>query len=129
MCDVPSLEPKMSRSVLILFAMLAAPLGACLPTVTATPEGQQVKLMKGDPPAGCEELRDVDGEDTGFVESGANQESAKARLRNAAASIGANYVRMETVEKAGNTVRFHGTAYRCPAARVPATPPAASAAK
>lgn len=113
----------MSPKYSVVFALL---LGACLPTVTATPEGQRVKLMKADPPAGCEELRDVEGSDTGLVESGADQESAKARLKNAAASVGANYVRMETVEKSGSTVRFHGTAYRCPEAVLapsPATAP------
>jgi hypothetical protein len=101
----------MSRLSVVVLAML---LGACLPTVTATPEGQRVKLMTGDPPRGCEELRDVEGSDSGFTEGSANHESAKARMKNAAASLGGNYVRMETAEKAGGTLRLHGTAYRCP---------------
>ena len=117
----------MSRLFAVIFA---TSLAACLPTVTPTAEGQGVKLMKGDPPPSCEELRDVEGSDTGFTESSADQESAKARLKNAAASIGANYVRMETVEKSGNTVRFHGTAYRCPAApEQGAAPPKAAPPK
>ena len=100
-----------------------APLVACLPTVTPTAEGQRVRLMKADPPPTCEEVRGVEGSDSGFTENTADQESAKARLKNAAASLGANYVRMETVEKSGNTITLHGTAYRCPA-MAPAAPAA-----
>jgi hypothetical protein len=93
---------------------LALGLGACFPSVPITPAGQQVRLMKGDPPAACEELKSVEGSDSGFTPSGANQDQAKARLRNAAGRLGGNYVRMETVEKRENTVTVHGTAYRCP---------------
>ena len=104
----------MSRS--FLFVLLAASLSGCFrfPTVTATPEGQRVKLMTADPPRGCEELSDVEGSDTAFSQSTVDHESAKARLKNAAASIGGNYVRMETAEKSENTLRLHGTAYKCP---------------
>lgn len=102
-----------STSVLPL-TVLVFGLGACFPAVPVTPEGQHVRLMKGDPPAGCEELRSVEGADTGFTSTGADQDQAKARLKNAAGSLGGNYVRMETVAKEGNTVTFHGTAYRCP---------------
>jgi hypothetical protein len=104
----------MFKTIAFPLSVLAIGLGACFPAVPVTPEGQHVRLMKGDPPAGCEELKSVEGADTGFTASGADQDQAKARLKNAAGSIGGNYVRMETVEKAGNTVTFHGTAYRCP---------------
>ncbi len=106
----------------LYFSLAASALGACLPTVTASPEGRQVKLMKADPPAACEELGDVEGSDSAFTESGVNHESAKARLKNAAASKGANYVRMETAEKSGATLRLHGTAYRCPSSLRSAEP-------
>ncbi len=101
---------QLYKSATLLVVLLAG----CLPTVTATPDGQRVKLMKADPPADCEEIRDVQGSDTAFVESGVNRQSAKAKLRNAAASLGANYVRMESEEKDGTTLRLYGTAYRCP---------------
>ncbi len=104
----------MFRMLAFALTVLAFGLGACFPAVPVTPEGQLVRLMKGDPPSGCEELRSVAGSDTGFTSAGADQDQAKARLKNAAGSIGGSYVRMETVEKEGNTVTFHGTAYRCP---------------
>lgn len=115
----------MSLKFAVPLTVLAFGLGGCFPAVPVTPEGQHVRLMKGDPPSGCEELRSVEGQDTGFTEAGADQEQAKSRLKNAAGSLGGNYVRMETVEKSGNTVTIHGTAYRCPESAPPA--PSASA--
>lgn len=123
----------MPRTLVFPLALLVFGLGACFPAVPVTPQGQHVRLMKGDPPAGCEELQSVEGADTGFTSAGADQDQAKARLKNAAGSLGGNYVRMETVAKEGNTVTFHGTAYRCPESAPSAAPvapaPAPEAAK
>jgi hypothetical protein len=84
-------------------------LAACGPPAMH-PGAANVKLMKADPPEACEELGPVRGSGNNYT---GNEEGAKVELRNAAAELGANYVRMETVSDYGNT--FTGTAYQCPA--------------
>lgn len=74
-----------------------------------TAAGAKVQLMKADPPAGCKELGSVDGSHN-YV-GRANEAASKNVLRNRAADLGANYVRMETVSSAGIIA---GTAYQCP---------------
>lgn len=65
-------------------------------------------LNKGDPPAGCAEAGGV----SGYTIGPDYQEKNKNKLRNEAATKGANYVRLEQNDSDGNA---SGTAYRCPA--------------
>ncbi|MCB9489995.1 MAG: DUF4156 domain-containing protein [Deltaproteobacteria bacterium] len=66
--------------------------------------------MKSDPPDGCEEIGQVRGEPAGMGPA-TPMESAKIDMRNEAAEMGANYVRMEAVMQNG---AVEGTAYKCP---------------
>lgn len=68
---------------------------------TLTEAGNHVQVMKADPPAGCQEAGAVSGTDP----------DPRIQLRNEAGKLGANYVRLETVDS------YHtekGTAYKCP---------------
>ena len=73
------------------------------------PNAQTVKLMKNDPPTECAEVGVVNSITPGF--STDNPIEHRNRLKNAAANMGANFVRMETVE---NTGKLTGTAFKCP---------------
>jgi hypothetical protein len=86
------------RAVLALFALVPS-VGGCAP-IALTSQGRSVQLMKADPPTGCKEVGSVSGETTEA------SEGAKNDMRNKAAAIGANYVRIET--------HHTGTAYACP---------------
>lgn len=68
--------------------------------------GKAVQTMKGDPPPGCEELGPVHG--SGFMSG--NVDDAKNDMRNKAAALGGNYLRLETITGA---TQLSGTAYRC----------------
>ncbi len=76
-----------------------------------TPEGKKVKLMKADPDDQCEEIGGVEGAAAAYEKDYA----AKVRMRNNAAKLGANYVRMETVERISESGprKYTGTAYKC----------------
>ncbi len=81
--------------VLVLMA-----LAGCAATLSEA--GNRVQVMKSDPPTGCQELGAVSGTDP----------DPRIQLRNEAGKLGANYVRLETVDS------YHtekGTAYKCPA--------------
>lgn len=73
---------------------------------TLTEAGARVKLMKADPPAGCSEIGGV----SGYTIGPGYQENNKNKLRNQAAEMGANYVRLEQNDSDGNAA---GTAFRC----------------
>jgi hypothetical protein len=84
----------------------------CAPAAL-TPGGAQVKLMKADPPADCEDIGSVSGQ--GF---GGDDDDAKIAMRNAAATRGANYVRLDSVKTSkSGPAQYAGTAFRCPNAR------------
>jgi hypothetical protein len=87
-----------------VYVGLMATLG-CATTLSAG--GQAVKLEKSDAPSGCTEVGGVRGDS-----ASADLENAKNEMRNKAAGMGANYVRLEVL----NTEhRFaSGTAYKCP---------------
>jgi hypothetical protein len=87
----------------------------CTPVALST-KGQQVNLMKADPPAGCQEIGSVHGK--GNAVGRPVEDNSKIEIRNAAGDKGANYVRLETIDNFGEIA---GTAYKCP------EPPAASA--
>ncbi len=80
-------------------------LSACA-TVQLSEAGVKVKLMKSDPPSGCEEVSAVSAYSVGPN----YQESLKNKLRNQAAEKGANYVRLDMLESNGNA---SGTAFKC----------------
>jgi hypothetical protein len=78
-----------------------------------TEAGAGVKVIVGDPAASCVEVGSVSS-----YKIGPNfQEHLKNDLRNDAAAKGGNYLRIETLTSDGNA---SGTAYKCPAAGVPA---------
>jgi hypothetical protein len=67
--------------------------------------------MKSDPPLGCAELRTITGDASGA--GAAIGERSRIATRNMAGDLGANYVRMDTVDRYGIIT---GTAYKCPTA-------------
>jgi hypothetical protein len=77
--------------------------GAGCYSAPLTEGGRAVQLMKGDPPATCQ--------DVGSVSGRGDDEEMKVGLRNHAARKGANYVRMETYSAITETTT--GTAFRC----------------
>ena len=80
-----------------------------------TERGKTVQLMKADPPFGCKEIDSVKGADGGLIgDYDKNFTKNKAIIRNMAADIGANYVRIEAVSVKGEIT---GTAYYCPMER------------
>lgn len=81
---------------------------SCATVLSETAKG--VRLMKSDPAAECTELGDLSSYGNG-VGQGAIDD-AKLRLRNKAAEMGANFVRMETVNF--ETATVGGTAFKCP---------------
>ena len=85
------------------FAALALMLSFGCYTETLTEAGKAVQVMESDPPAGCREVGSVAGR--------GDAEQIKINLRNAAASKGGNYVRLETFDVANETTT--GTAFRC----------------
>jgi len=89
-------------------AVIVVGCGASRPVVL-TDVGRSVRLMKADPPTGCTELGPVTGDASG---SGARiGERSRVTIRTIAGERGANYVRMETVDRYGIV---SGTAFKCP---------------
>lgn len=73
-----------------------------------TEKGKKVRIMKSDPPIECEEIRSISASGGLY---GINE--AKVILRNNAAKINGNYVRLETVS-GQNAVILGGTVFKCP---------------
>ena len=93
--------------------LLSAPLLGCAASpVTLSDGGRDVRLATGDPTPGCEEIGNVEGDGRELWTGYGTMDSAKNDLRNRAAAMGANFVRMEIVQ--GHGYRVSGTAYRCP---------------
>ena len=83
-------------------------LTSCATKATLSDEGRSVKLATSDPAENCTEI--------GYVDSSKypvhrNAGSSKNHLRNSASKMGANYVRLETVD---TNHAITGTAYNCP---------------
>jgi hypothetical protein len=76
-----------------------------------TAGGMNVQLMKSDPPIGCQEV--------GPLTARGNE--PRINIRNDAAKLGANYVRLETISNYG--AQASGTAYKCPEPAGAAGPP------
>src|SRR5271157_4101851 len=69
--------------------------------------GREVQLMKGDPPNGCHELGTVSGR---YLVAH-HEDFSRIIMRNKAASMGANYVRLDSIAWDG---AVSGTAFNCP---------------
>jgi hypothetical protein len=67
-------------------------------------EGKNVRSATSDPPAGCQEIGNIQGIGYTFDE-------AKDDARNKTAEKGGNYLRLEAM---GRSVGVVGTAFRCP---------------
>lgn len=95
-----------------MVSLVVSAVGCASAPKVLTDTGRSVKLMKSDAPSDCKELGAVRGE----AQLWETEEAAKNRMRNNAAKMGANYVRMETVEKNSDTGfrLYTGTAYNCP---------------
>ena len=65
-----------------------------------------VKLMKSDPPAGCQLIGDVQGE-------GDDMNEAKSELRIEADEQGANFVRLDALDMSGGDAIAAGAAFNC----------------
>lgn len=118
----------MRRLCLLLIALCLAfsALGcsaAAPPQLTA--EGRKVKAQKAEPPAGAEEVGPVSGvhgDGCGGFGSLGTYEGAYAELKNAAAAMGANFVRIDIVEAPhqrdrncyDNTYTLRGVAFIVP---------------
>ena len=64
--------------------------------------------MKGDPAVNCEDLGGAHA-----AAFGPNwQVSLRNKLKNKAAKMGGNYVRLETADAVGNN--YNGTVFKCP---------------
>jgi len=87
--------------ILRFFLLLLIATPACFAGNQLTDGGKNVRLMKSDPPIGCEELGGVNS----YITDPNNIELSKTYLRNKGAKLGANYVRWDTISS--------GTAYRC----------------
>jgi hypothetical protein len=107
-----------------LLALAAAGLPGCngeyLP-VALTPGGQMVQVSADDPPEGCTEIGPVEGSHgtqcNAFGRSG-TRDGAVNVLRNAAASRGADYVRIDREippdpPRDNCLFKLRGTGYRC----------------
>jgi hypothetical protein len=90
-------------------AALTLALCACGP-IALTPAGQQVRLVTGEPPTGCEEIGQVQGNGNGIGRSTA--ENSKIEIRNDAGRQDANIVRLETVSSQHGYLT--GWAFKCP---------------
>lgn len=88
---------------LIMFLVLIFFIG-CATTVTQ--QGAKVKIGKADPPKSCEELGDVTASSFYFC----MEQCQRNRLRNNAAEIGANYLRLDSTSPTGSA----GIAFKCP---------------
>jgi hypothetical protein len=98
------------RVVLILLS----PLAACVTALT--PAGRAVRLTANpDAVRGCKLLGEVRGADH-VLPGDAAEQNADARLRNAAAALGANVVFLTTSDIDRDGATFRGEAYACPLA-------------
>lgn len=102
--DMPFARFKPTQAALCLTLLGSS---ASCASVQLTPSGEQVRLMKADPPADCREIGGLSADPQGF---GRDVDNSKKALRNEAAEQGANYVRLETLRYTELT----GTAYDCP---------------
>jgi hypothetical protein len=79
--------------------------GACAPKLSI--KGQAVKIAKAEPPQGCKDVGVVSA--PSYV-SGL-EERTYTTLKNEAAEKGGNYVRLDSVNSAG---QYTATVFKCP---------------
>lgn len=106
---------RLTRTTLSAIVVLFTALPGCFSRPVLSPEGSNVQLMKGDPPSGCKDLGPTTGtsmRSAGSQELPADElEYAKVSLRNKAAQMGGNYVRMDAGSTDGTTLS--GQVYKC----------------
>ena len=95
----------MNRTTYLIFSLLVGIGGACAPKLSVN--GQLVKIAKAEPPQGCTEVGMVSA--PSYV-SGL-EERTYTTLKNAAAEKGGNYVRLDSINSAG---QYTATAFKCP---------------
>jgi hypothetical protein len=108
------------RRVLII-AALAGSVG-CV-TTQLTPEGQAVRVTaSSDAAKGCKLIGEVDASDSmngGALGQTAAEENTNRRIRNKAASMGANLVVLVNSSTGTGGSRARGEAYSCPEQKAP----------
>ena len=102
----------MKKFSIILFCILT--LLGCATTASLSSMGKGVKLGKSDPDTACKELESLD-----IKNSWGTPTDSKNLLRNKAADLGANYVRLDSLTSltiAGDNAGYmiSGTAFKCP---------------
>lgn len=85
---------------------------ACASSVELSEGAKKVKLGTAEPAANCEELGTVEGSGREVWPGDGTIASAENDLRNKAADMGANYVRV--VDTLPENYSMSGAAYRCP---------------
>ena len=120
------MKKKIGKILLIFFPeiILIAGCGGKVSTAPLTPEGQKVQVTKAEPPPGCVEvglIEAISGGGCGMYGAQGTYEDAYNILRNKAAEMGANHVRMDSQipphGEAGcfdNRFVIRGVAFRCP---------------
>lgn len=108
---------NLPRAILALPAAIL--LLSCTP-VELYPGARTVREGKSDPPAECEDRGIV-------VVTEWSDEDADHALRNGASAKGADYVRLDSIERRGRRVTYTGVAFKCSVSRVEPGPQTAPA--
>jgi phosphate-selective porin len=115
----------MIRKIAVIFLLTILVMTGCaVQTQTVTPAGQAVKVTKAEPPPGCTEIGPIEaksGGGCGMYGAKGTYEDSYNILRNKAAGMGANHVRMDSQippHNAGGCFDqafvIRGIAYYCP---------------
>jgi ABC-type glycerol-3-phosphate transport system substrate-binding protein len=95
------------RCSFIALALLAL---ACSSSA-ATAGAKNVRIESADPPNTCESIGTI----TAYASNtGNDDETVRAKLRDQAAATGANYVRLDKLGGTRSLKEYSGTAYKCP---------------
>jgi len=81
-------------------------------SVILSDSARAISVMKADPPSNCVEVGSMVGYGGGMFQKGNWLDNSKIDLKNKAAELGANYIRLETINEYYRTTS--GTAYKCP---------------
>ena len=97
----------MQRCLTVLLTLLAL---GCSPSAT-TAGAKAVRVEKADPPEACQQVSVITASASN---SGNDDETVRASLRERAAARGANYVRLDQLGGTETIKEYTGTAYKCP---------------
>lgn len=99
----------MERNIYVASALLT--LGCSASAATA---GGSVRIERAEPPESCEQISVI----TAYASNtGNDDESVREKLRNQAATNGANYVRLDKLGGSSTLKEYTGTAFKCPAGK------------